>query len=226
MYRFGRIQQNQELMRYLYDKSVFLILFLSVNFITTKTRAGNLPDSIPNGWRAGNRNGQDIVLGTDLLIKHTGRSSGFIKRDPKPVPANGVMMQSIVADQYRNKRVRLSVYLKSEDVQSAHIFFTVQSPDSAIAYANTRNEAIHETTDWTLCQLTLDIPGNSRNMDFGVILFGQGVIWVDDCKLEIVDVSGPSDDMIAKGLVKKQKLTEQNSRLNSVARNLDFEDQD
>jgi len=211
-------------MKTLNYKPVFILFLMTTYFMMSSARAGGLYDSIPKGWRGGIQNGADIVLGTDQQVKHSGKSSGFIQRIPTPIDANGAMMQSNVANPYRNKRVRFSVYIKSSEVQSAYIFFTVQSPDSAIAYANNKESAIHENTEWTLCQLTLDIPENSRNMDFGVILNGQGKVWIDDGKLEIVDHSVPSDDRIAKGLTNKLKLPQQNNRLNAVAMNLGFEE--
>ena len=107
------------------------------------------------------------------------------------------------------------------------IFMSVQSLDSTIAYGNSLNEFIDGNADWTLCHVTLDIPVNSSNIDFGVALTGQGIVWVDDFRLEIVDKSVPSDDRISKGLTAKQKHPEsyKTGPLNPTPTNLDFEDQ-
>jgi len=149
----------------------------------------------------------------------------YVGRESAQGHWSGELIQFIAADPHRNRRVRFSVYLKTSEVQSAYIFFAVHSPDSAIAYANNNPQALHENTDWTLCQLTLDIAENSRNLDFGVILSGQGRLWIDDGTLEIVNASIASNDLIATGQLRKQKLSPRKYPVNPVALNLDFEDQ-
>jgi len=201
------------------------VLFLITTLLMTSASARGMNDSIPTGWRAGSKTGPDFIMGIDLLVKRSGKVSGYIRREPAPDNESGALMQSIAADPYRNKRVRFSVYLKTSEVQSAYIFFAVHSPDSAIAYANNNPQALHESTDWTLCQLTLDIAENSRNLDFGVILSGQGRIWIDDGTLEIVNASIASNDLIATGQLRKQKLPPRKYPVNPIALNLDFEDQ-
>lgn len=203
-------------------KPVF-ILSLMIACLMTSTEARELYDSIPRGWRAGNKTGPDFILGTDTVIKHSGKASAFIQREGAMDNESGVIMQSVAAEPYLNKRVRYSVYMRSSEVQSAYIFFAVHSSDSAIAYANNRPQALEGNTGWTLCQLTLDIPGNSRNLDFGVILGGNGKLWADDGKLEIVDASVVSNDLMATGQVRKQKLPPGKYPFNREPINLEFE---
>lgn len=101
---------------------------------------------------------------------------------------------------------------------------SVHSNDSAIAYANTRQQALTENSDWAPYQVTLDIPEISRNIDFGVALTGQGTVWIDDCKIDIVDNSVPNDDMVAKGLTARQPLIKKTEQLNPTPVNMGFEE--
>lgn len=96
-------------MKYLNFQATPVILFLIASLATKETRAGHLPDSIPNGWRAARMNTPEFVLGTDRAVQHAGMASAFIKCDPAPTRGKGSLMQSIAADDYRNKRVRLTV---------------------------------------------------------------------------------------------------------------------
>lgn len=202
------------------------LFFLGAVIFASETRAGNLPDSIPRGWRAASDNSPDVVIGTDKTIMRTGKASGFVERVPNPVYGAGSILQYIRADPYRNKRVRLTVYIKSKEVERAYLYMRVDGPDTSVAFANTWAKLIEETIDWTMFNITLDVPEESRNIRIGATLLGQGTIWLDDCKLEIVDKSIPSDDFIVTGRVKSgTKNGKVNYLTNATAMNLDFEDQ-
>lgn len=199
---------------------------MGTSFTMIETKACNLPDSVPKGWRAYAYNSPDIVIGTDTIVKHNGKASGFLQIPQSVVLCTGQMIQSIAADPYRKKRVRLTVYLKSKEVEAGFIFMRVDGPDSAVAFANTLNEPIEETIDWTLYHITLDVLEESRNINFGAVLKGQGILWVDDFSLEVVDRSIPSDDKVATGLmlIKGWKVPKKNYLPNPVSMNLGFED--
>ena len=211
-------------------RSPFILFFMGAAFTTIETRGNNLPDSIPKGWRAGPNNPADIIIGTDRTVRHSGKASGFVQRalSLKPSTGSGVLFQSIAADPYRNKRVRLSVYVRSNDVESREgpgpfLYFGVYGTDSVLTYANTMAKMIEETTDWTLYHITLDVPETSVSMEFGMILLGQGMVWVDDYKLEAVELSIPSDDWIYKQKSPKP-VKKMNYRPNAIATNLGFDD--
>ncbi len=206
---------------------IYFVLLCAAILAVVETRAAIFPDSIPKGWRGSIANLPEAAMGIDTTVKHSGKASGFVQCQPLLKSGFGSLMQSVAADDYRNKRVRLTVYVKTKDAELVQIFMSVHSSDSAIAYGNSLNESIHENSDWTFCHVTLDIPENSRNIDFGVVLTGQGVVWVDDYKLEIVDESVPSDDRMVKGLTARRKLPNsyKPSQLNLKPMNLSFEDQ-
>lgn len=202
------------------------LFFIEAVIFASETRAGNLPDSIPKGWRTDSINSPDVVLGTDKTVMRSGKASGFAERAPNPVYGAGSIIQSIAADPYRNKRVRLTVFIKSKEVEGAYVYMSVDGLDTSVAYANTYSKLIEETIDWTMFNITLDVPEESRNIRIGATLLGQGTIWLDDCKLEIVDKSVPSDDIVSTGRIKSgTKIRKVNYLPNATAINLDFEDQ-
>lgn len=202
------------------------LFFIGAVIFASETRAGNLPDSIPKGWRSDSINSKDVVIGTDKTIMRTGKASGFVQREPNPSYGAGSLLQFIDANPYRNKRVRFTMYIKSKEVESAYLFMSVDGLDTSVAYANTYTKLIEETIDWTMFNITLDVPEESRNIRIGASLLGQGTIWLDDCKLEVVDRSIPSDDVFTSGKVKSgTKIRKVNYLPNATAMNLDFEDQ-
>ena len=211
-------------------QSFFMIFFIGAAIITTAAKGNNLPDTIPKGWRAGLNNAPDIVIGTDTLVKHSGKASGFMQRSLslKLLPGSANLLQSIAAEPYRNKRVRLSVYLKTNEIEftsgrGPFLYFRVDGQDSILTFANTVRNLIVETTDWTMYHITLDVPETSVNLDFGVVLMCQGTIWIDDYNLEVVDQSIPSDDWVAPNKM-KGAVTKKNYQPNAIAMNLGFED--
>ena len=49
------------------------------------------------------------------------------------------------------------------------------------------DRSIRGTTDWTQYQVVLNVPKNAAMMKFGLLLFGTGQVWLDECVLEVVD---------------------------------------
>lgn len=210
-------------------KNLYLLKIFSIIIITAclNTSAATLPDSIPKGWRYYSDSPPDYVIGTDTSVKHTGNASGFIQRPLAINPSTGnvTMMQSIVADPYRNKRVRMKVYARSKEVESgAYFFFQANGPDTILTYANTGGNMIYETTEWTIYQITLDVPEATKKMEFGVRMTpGQGTVWVDDFNLEVVDQTIPSDDWVTPRKL-RMTVTKWKYQPNAKAMNLGFEE--
>ena len=201
------------------------LFFIGAVIFASETRAGNLPDSIPKGWRSDSINSKDVVIGTDKTIMRTGKASGFVQREPNPSYGAGSLLQFIDANPYRNKRVRFTMYIKSKEVESAYLWMRVDGPDTSVAFANTWAKLIIESIDWTAYQITLDVPVESVSIFFGAMLMEDGTLWLDDFRLDIVDESVPSDDVLAKRPVgeAKQKIQKRDYLPNAEAMNLDFE---
>jgi len=113
----------------------------------------------------------------------------------------GTMMQMIKADKYKGKRVRLSAYLKAEDVKgSAVLWMRVDgsNPGNVLAFDNMNDRAIKGTLDWKKYSVVLDVPAKDSNMvAFGFIIAGSGKLWVSEMAFETVDKSVP---VTAKGM--------------------------
>src|SRR5262245_35752620 len=95
------------------------------------------------GWfKAGDPPG-DYAMGVDRNTAFTGNSSGYIKSD-KPEPNGfGTYMQSFDATQYRDKRVRLSAYIKAENVEQwAGMWMRVDVGQKAVAFDNMQDRPI------------------------------------------------------------------------------------
>lgn len=180
-------------------------------------------DSIPKGWQTSPNNDPDVEIGTDTLIKHSGKASAFIYRSPSGNGGTGGLTQVIEAIPYLGKRIRLSVYAKSKDVQRAFFYMRVDGKETSPNFANTMKNSIEETTEWGIYQITLDVPDESVNIVFGSVMINRGTLWIDDYKLEIVDKTMPSDNILTEQQ-KTLKFAPRNYLPNKIAINLGFEE--
>ncbi len=61
------------------------------------------------------------------------------------------------------------------------------------------NRPIKGTGDWKRYEIVLDVPGNSINIAFGILLTGKGKVWMDDLQFEVVGKDVPTTDMLKQG---------------------------
>jgi hypothetical protein len=85
------------------------LLFILLAFTVAAVAA-----PMPKGWWAANTN--QYWLGVDRAMLREGRSSAFIEA-VVPNPAGFIAFnQTLSAENYRGKRVRLAGYIKTQDV--------------------------------------------------------------------------------------------------------------
>lgn len=112
------------------------------------------------------------------------------------------MRQTIDADNYKGKRVRLTGYLKTRNVDNwSGLYLRINGPKqklpdgkekyTLIARDNMYNRSLKGTNDFTRCELVLDVPDSADNIVYGAILTGPGQIWFDRMKLDVVDKNVP-----------------------------------
>ncbi|MCB9678068.1 MAG: hypothetical protein H6737_23410 [Alphaproteobacteria bacterium] len=104
----------------------------------------------------------------------------------------GTMMQTIAADEFVGKRVRLSAMVKSEDVGSwSGLWMRVDGPRGAIAFDNMMDRPITGTTSWNRYEIVLDVGKNAKAIAFGILIDRAGTVWLDDLEMEVVDDQTP-----------------------------------
>lgn len=158
--------------------------------MTKKTKS---PDTkAPNGWLEGGSDPEDYEFGVDKDVAIQGSGSGFIWSTPN-ARGFGTLMQMFKADLYCGKRRRLSAFIRAEEVESwAGLWMRVDGPDGeTLAFDNMQQRPIKGTINWRNYQVVLDVPGGAQYIAFGVLLHGQGRIWIDDVKFEVVDEGVP-----------------------------------
>ena len=100
-------------------------------------------------------------------------------------------MQQCLPSEYAGKRVRMSGYMKSQDVAGwAGFWFRVDGQGArSLAFDNMHGRAVRGTTGWKKYEIVLDVPQQATNLAYGALLDGTGKIWFSDLSFEVVDRS-------------------------------------
>ena len=110
---------------------------------------------------------------------------GFV---PAPY-ASGILLQSVRADEYRGRRVRLTGWLRTAgdtaDVQ-ARLWMRVDGGRGPLASDYMLERPVVGTRDWARYAVVLDVPRDAIGISFGVALTGRGQLWLDDVTFEPV----------------------------------------
>jgi hypothetical protein len=129
----------------------------------------------------------------------SGKTIGCFKSLSKKVNGFITAMQSNVPDKYLGKRIRMTGYVRAENVTEwAGLWMRVgvKGGNEALAFDNMRygkkDRSIKGITERTKYEIVLDVPLNSANIIYGVMLVGTGQIYFDSFILEIVDDSVPT----------------------------------
>ena len=128
-----------------YQSKVIGALML-IGVLLVSGNLGNVHAAFPAGWGGGG--GTDYELGVDGTVKHGGNASGFIKSTATEPTWYGAFTQAIKADDFRGKRLRLTAYVKSKDVEnSASLWMRIEAIDGKGNYLPVRRGPTNQGHD-------------------------------------------------------------------------------
>ncbi|MGV3587354.1 MAG: hypothetical protein ACO1OF_10150 [Adhaeribacter sp.] len=157
---------------------------------------------LPEGWGQAGSKPNSYEMGIAKGAGHDGKNAATIKSIEKDIDGFGTLMQSSSPEEYLGKRVKMSGYVKSENVtKRAGLWLRVDQAGSnqALSFDNMHNRSIKGTTGWKKYEVVLDVPENASNLAYGALLNGTGQIWFDNLTFEIVDKSVKTTGMINNG---------------------------
>jgi hypothetical protein len=160
-----------------------------------------MTDDIIKGWFNSGSVQTSYKTVLDNTVFQNGHKSVKIESLDATIQGFATVMQFCSAKDYLGTRVRLTGYIKSENVNDwAGMWFRIDSKEGteSLGFDNMQDRPITGTTDWTKCEIILDVPENSGTLNFGALISGTGKIWFDNISLEILDNKSPqkSDDKI------------------------------
>jgi transcriptional regulator with XRE-family HTH domain len=166
--------------------SLVLIFVCAGLFLTNrKTNAQSV-----NGWFLAGNKPKSYTIGLDKTTFKSGESSAFLKSTDKKIKGFGTLMQTCNAKDFLGKRIKMTAYVKSENVMDwAGIWLRVDSKvtQKAVSFDNMQDRPVKGTNDWVKCEIILDVPEESGTLNYGVLLSGTGKVWFDNITFEVVD---------------------------------------
>lgn len=116
-----------------------------------------------------------------------------IKSVKSKINGFGTIMKSIKPDLYLGKTVKMSGYVKCDNIKSwTGLWMRVDYYDVAVlAFDNMRKNPIKGTKGWAKYEIVLFVPADATSISYGVLLDDTGQVWFKDIALEIVDDTTP-----------------------------------
>jgi hypothetical protein len=158
--------------------------------------------TVPNGWHLTGSKPADFEVAVDATHGYQGHASATLACKQTCADGFGTLMQGILADEYKGQRVRLSAFVKPDEVTGwSGLWMRVDQGKEVIALDNMQDRAIKGTQDWRSYDVVLEVPAQATGISFGVILNGSGRVSLSNTKLEIV---GPDVPVTAHPYTKLQ----------------------
>lgn len=135
--------------------------------------------------------GRGYSKGLDTEVAQSGKRSLRIRYEESGRFA--VASLPFDAKTVRGKRLRLTGYLKTEDVAQGHagLWMRVDIGSQMAAFDNMDRRGVSGDTPWTQYRVELDVPEEATRIFYGAVLTGIGTLWVDNVTIEGIDVEPP-----------------------------------
>lgn len=161
-----------------------------------------------NGWNLSGSYTELYELTVDDKVFHTGTKSGLLfAKGEANEQQFGTMMQGFQAENYKNKRIKMSCFLKTEQVTKCGAWLRIDNVSGdTLQFDNMDSRSIHGTTDWNHYSIVLDVPEESASIHFGVLLVGKGKVWADGFRFEEVNEKVDSTNMLLQENLPKQPI--------------------
>lgn len=108
----------------------------------------------------------------------------------------GTMMQQFQAGRYQGKRMRFSGFVRTEEVAGwCGLWMRIDDrQQNLLAFDNMQRRSIQGTTTWNHYACVLDVPPEADCINIGILLSGEGKVWLGDCEFEEVGRDIPVTD--------------------------------
>jgi hypothetical protein len=145
---------------------------------------------VPTGWQAVTDGTGEYTVRVDGARREGGQgyAGATIKANVESPHGSAMLAQSVRAEDYRGKRIRLSGYIKTIGVNegTAVLFMRVDGDGVVQSSDYMQNRPVMLTTEWARQEIVLDVPRNAIGFTYGFLLGGSGQAWLDDVSLEVV----------------------------------------
>src|SRR5256714_3040217 len=150
---------------------------------------------VPTGWQAVTDGSGEYMVTADGARRDGGQgfAGATIKANVESPRGSAMLAQSIRADAYRGKRVRLTGFLKTIGVNEGTVVLFMRVDGDGVVQTSDymQNRPLMLTTDWSRQEIVLDIPRTAIGFTYGFLLGGSGQAWLDDVQIDVVGTDVP-----------------------------------
>mgnify|MGYP006149153235 CR=1 FL=1 len=147
-------------------------------------------NSINNWFKAGD-SPESYISGIDDKEFKTGSKSAYLQSVKKSIKGFSTVMQTCNATSYLGKKIKITASIKTEKVKKwAGLWLRIdgETTETTLGFNNMSDRPIEGTTDWTEYSILMNVPETSKTLNFGALLNGNGKIWLNDVKFEVISV--------------------------------------
>ncbi len=151
--------------------------FLNLNFEDSNSNGH------PTDWYAGGKGYKAVV---DTNIFYSGHKS--LKLFKISEGRFGVGTSTFPVNAAKGKRITFTGYIKTKDVKYGYagLWWRVDGKNRmALDFDNMSNRGVTGTTNWKKYKIEIDVDKNATNINFGVLLTGDGTAWFDDLNIKV-----------------------------------------
>ena len=144
---------------------------------------------VPSGWQVWGPGRREYKAGIDTNESHSGDRCGFIQNAVSSPRQFGPLMQSFSPDEFLDKRLRMTMWVKTDSpAGKVQPWMRIDGAErkKSLAFDNSCDRPIEGKNDWQICHVVLDVPAESTNIAFGIMLTGEGTAWIDDVSFDVV----------------------------------------
>ena len=102
---------------------------------------------------------------------------------------SGIVTARFPVELAAGKHIKFSGYIKTDGIVDgfASLWWRVdgEKGTAPLAFDNMQERGPKGTTDWTYYEISLDVPQNATNINFGFLHPGEGTAWFDSLKVEV-----------------------------------------
>jgi hypothetical protein len=160
---------------------------------------GESEKTLLNGWQVGSK--PELYEMGLWEEKYNGHNVYFLKSNGVPVGEVGTLMKNIDPGEYKDKRIRVSAFIKYENIEDwAGMWMRVDSylQGKMLGFDNMYSRPIKGSGDWQKYEIVLDIPDYSAGIVYGLLITGNGEMWMTEPWFEVVGDDVPTSNMLTE----------------------------
>lgn len=156
-------------------------------------------DTHIRGWFKSGSQPEHYDMSLDKTSTHLGAHSLRLTSVTESISEGdfGAMMQQFKAADYQGKRVKLSGFIRTNDVTiGSGLWMRMDSIYyDMLGFDNMQDRPIKGNTEWHYYESVLDVPHHTDVINIGVFLEGTGTLWWDHIQFNVVPSTVPTTGM-------------------------------